>query len=129
MVGNSRVFPSINLIDPVTGKPNARLQALRLLVENFQPGDRLVGTRVDYVSGTPANVAVQAFETSVGRKLLVINKRMHPVELDLGPNGSASYMDVVDEKSGGEPPRREVIVGSTVHLDAFAVGVIALDAQ
>jgi hypothetical protein len=129
MVGNSRVFPSINLIDPVTGKPNARLQALRLLVENFQPGDRLVGTRVDYVSGTPANVAVQAFETSVGRKLLVINKRMHPVELDLGPNGSASYMDVVDEKSGGEPPRREVIVGSTVHLDALAVGVIALDAQ
>jgi hypothetical protein len=126
MVGNSRVFPSINLIDPVSGKPNARLQVLRLLVDNFKPGDRLVTTRCDYVSGTPANLAVQAFETSEGRKLLVINKRMQPVDLDLGKKGSARHIDVVDEKSGGEPSRREPVTSTTVRLDSFAVGVIAM---
>lgn len=124
MVGNSRVFPSINLIDPVTGKPNARLQVLRLLVGNFKPGDMLAATRFDQTPAAPTGLAVQAFETDAGRKLLLINKRMRAVDLDVSRIGPMRHLDVVDGKSAGDPPRREKISGSIVRLEPFAVAVI-----
>jgi hypothetical protein len=81
------------------------------------------------ISSVTMDVSVQAFDTAAGRRLVVINKCMRPSVLDFNSVGPLQHMDVVDEASGGGPPRREVITGTTVNLDAFAVGVIALDAQ
>ena len=47
------------MIDWVNGKPNARYWVLKLIKDNFQPGDTLVETTGD----TSAGVTAQAFDT------------------------------------------------------------------
>ena len=44
-------FPSVTMMDWTTGEPNARYWALKLLRDNFGPGDKLVeaGVSVPYV--------------------------------------------------------------------------------
>ncbi len=85
MIGQSALmqvpdfYPSVSMMDWEMGRPNARYWALKLLRENFGPGDKLVMT-----SSALPGVYAQAFLTRDGkRKLLLVNTRNKPAELAL----------------------------------------------
>src|SRR5207302_10391385 len=82
LVGYPTQFPSVSMLNYNTGAPNARFWVLKLLKDNFGPGDRLVET-----SEHNKDVAAQAFVTARGKKLLVINKRGSLQEISL-PQGA-----------------------------------------
>jgi hypothetical protein len=116
-------FAGATLVDWVTGQPNARYRVLKLLRDNFGPGDTLVQT------GLPSPfVAAQAFVTPKGeRKLLIVNKRDHEVTLTLPVATSAqSQMDYVDPTTGSQPPGSTVLTGNSITLRSQAVAVITL---
>jgi hypothetical protein len=120
------VFASIPLVDWKTGKPNARFRVLQLLVGNFGPGDQLVPTEASLPpeSLPEMNVMAQAFCTSKGKRLLLINKRDFPVEVDLRSLGRIKNVTVVDVKTGSGPPRAFQPRRNILHLEPFAVAVV-----
>jgi hypothetical protein len=97
--------PRCSLLNWKTGRPRASFRVLELLNANFGPGDKLAAT--DLARLPPSDVAVQAFITSKGKKLLVINKRAYAVDVSTAAVGRAIKMAVVDVKTGEDPPRME----------------------
>jgi hypothetical protein len=94
---------------------------LKLLRENFNPGDKLVETEV----GTPF-VFGQAFVTSRGeRKILLVNKRDRPVQVTIsGARGGKE--EVVDRTTGSSPPATASLEADGITLNGLAVAVIEL---
>ncbi len=92
---------------------------LKLVTDNFGPGDTLVDTEV-----TSKNIAAQAFVTSNGEKLLLINKSDATVDVALPKLSGTETFTVVDENSGENPPRVEAVSNGKVTLAPFAVGVV-----
>jgi hypothetical protein len=97
---------------------------LELLKHNFGPGDVLLSTQV-----ASPEVAAQAYQTTGGRKLLLINKEDATVNMELAPGTVVARMAVVDAAAGGDPAEGSTISGTTVTLTPFAVAVISLKAQ
>jgi hypothetical protein len=116
-------FAGATLVDWVTGKPNARYWVVKLLRDNFGPGDALVQT-----SNPSQSFSAQAFVTPKGeRKLLLVNKRDHEVTLTLAiPSDANSKMEYVDQTTGYGPPAPLALTGSLVTLRSQAVAVITL---
>ena len=121
LVGYPTQYPSVSMVNWITGKPNARFRVLELLKHNFGPGDVLVSTR-----GTDPDVAAQAYRTVAGRKLLLINKRNAVVGVNLPAEASGARMDVVDPSTGENPAQSSTVSGTQVTLAPFAVAVISM---
>src|SRR5207249_6289606 len=70
LVGYPTQFPSVSMVDWNDGRPNARFWTLKLLKDNFGPGDKLVETKVDnryvYVLGV--------VKSDGKRRVLLVNK-------------------------------------------------------
>jgi hypothetical protein len=66
----------------------------------------------------------QAFETPVGKKLLVVNKRNFPTELTLPPEAKSATVSIVDETTGDGPARLIQQDGDKLNLAPFAVAVV-----
>src|SRR5579862_8563463 len=115
-------FPSVALVNAKTGKPNAYYRVLEMLKEVFGPGDQLVFT--DQSGLLSLDVRAQGFITARGRKLLIINKRARPIEIDLQGVGVLGEVEVVDTRSQDGPPRREAPQGNSLLLRPFAVAVV-----
>jgi glycosyl hydrolase family 39 (putative alpha-L-iduronidase) len=117
LVGYPTQYPSVSMINYHTNAPNARYWALKLLKDNFGPGDRLVAS-----ASNSSAVFVQGFSTAHGRKLLLVNKRQTPqsVKLDQA-HGSISY---VAPSTGDHPPASQS-VGTEVTLEPFEVAVVS----
>ena len=81
LVGYPSQYPSVSMIDWVNGKPNARYWVLKLIKDDFHPGDKIVETTAD----APAGVTAQAFDTSTGHKLLLVNQRNRSIRVTLPP--------------------------------------------
>ena len=107
------------MINWKTGKPNARYWVLKMIVDNFHPGDRLVSTTASDLA-----ISAQAFETTNTRKLLLINKRNRSVEVHLPKSLNGSEESIVDEATGDEPAREVVNIKNRLLLPPFAVAVI-----
>ena len=123
LVGYPTQFPSVSMIDWDNGKPNARFLVLKLLKDNFGPGDKLVATSIPGAAGN--DVAAQAFVTAKGKKLLLVNKHDHAVDLPL-PSGSDSAKAVaVDPQSGENPARAVAITGGKITVEPFSVTVVS----
>jgi hypothetical protein len=121
LVGYPTQFPSVSMVDWNTGRPNARSWVLKLLRDNFGPGDKLVETKV----GLPA-VYAQGFATRDGkRKILLINKRNRPVIVSI-PSAAGAQVDFVDQTTGVNPPGSAKLPGEQTGLSAFAVAVVSL---
>jgi hypothetical protein len=114
-------FPSVTMLDWNSGQPNPRYWVLKLLRDNFGPGDKLVAT---FASGP--YVYAQAFAMPGGRhKLLLVNKRDR--ELDVSIAGMSSGEEAyVDQTTGSQPPASAHVSGGNVTLRAFAVAVVTL---
>lgn len=117
LVGYPSQFPSVSMIDWTSGKPNARYWVLKLLKDNFGPGDKLVDTH----SGT-SQITAQAFITTEGRKLLLINKRNTEAVLEL-PNemSGEQYIELSTEDN---LPTKNQLTGNTIIVEPFSVVVI-----
>lgn len=122
LVGYPTQFPSVTMINWETGRPNARYWALKLLVDNFHPGDRLVETK----AAGADDIEAQAFATPSGRKLLVINRRNRAVTLALPSEFAHASLSTVDGATGEAPPRESRLEANVFQLNPFAVSVLAL---
>ncbi len=120
LVGYPSQFPSVTMIDWTTGKPNARYWVLKLLKDNFHPGDKIVDT-------TPVfgGITAQAFLTPKGKKLLVVNQRNRTVEVALPKETEAAKIFTVDESTKEGPATESNAVRATLKLAPFAVTVVS----
>jgi len=115
------MFASIALTDWNTGQPNARFWVLKLLHDNFRPGDIIVNAD----SGS-ASVITQGYITRSGeRKLLFINKRDREFLLNL-PEARGGKLEVVDQTTGSNPPATRTIEGASFSLGGFGVAVVTI---
>ena len=119
LVGYPSQFPSVTLIDWRNGRPNARYWVLKLLVDHFHPGDRLVATKV--TGGD--DVFAQGFATPAGRLLLLVNKRNQPI--NVGVPAGADVVEFVDESTGENPPRTGRLAAQPLRLEPYAVAVVS----
>lgn len=120
LVGYPSQFPSVSMIDWVNGKPNARYWVLKLIKDNFHPGDKILQTTGD----TSAGVTAQAFDTPAGRKLLLVNQRNRNVEVILPLGLGHAESSTVDEASGEGEPRNAGVSGPAIQLAPFSVTVV-----
>ena len=119
LVGYPSQFPSVTMMNYVTAAPNARFWALKLLKDHFGPGDRLMETR-----NADSDLSVQAFQTSKGKSILVVNKRLKSVTLTLPSGFQAGHIQYVAPSTGDDPPSISAISGQTVDLEPNEVAVI-----
>jgi hypothetical protein len=122
MVGAPTQSESCSMINWETGAPNAHYWVLSLINSNFGPGDRLVRTQ----SSSP-DVVAQASITAKGRKILLVSTSNRDVEAQLAGafDGNALRVEVVDQSSGENEPRKENVKGTNVTLAPFAVAVVS----
>lgn len=122
LVGYPSQYPSVTMIDWKNGKPNARYWVLKLIKDNFHPGDRIVRTD----SSGDGAITAQAFVTRSGRKLLLVNCRNRAVDIRLPAGAAHGTLAIVDEATGEGPARTTPLSGPAVHLSPFAVAVADL---
>jgi hypothetical protein len=121
LVGYPTQFPSVSMIDWKTGRPNARYWVLKLLRDNFGPGDELAETKL----GTPS-VYAQGFITLHGeKKVLLVNKRDRVAQLLL-PGATRAHLEVVDQDTGFNQASSGNLVSDHLTLSAFGVAVVTL---
>src|SRR5271157_675198 len=115
------MWPSIALHDWQTGQPNARFWALKLIHDNFRPGDKIVNAE-----SSSGAVMTQGYVTSSGeRKLLIVSKRDQEFALTL-PEAQGGKLEVVDQTTGSNPPASSKIEGQSIKLDGLGVAVVTL---
>ncbi len=122
MIGYPTQYPSVSMMDWTNNKPNARFWVLKLIKDSFHPGDKLVETKVGEGS-LSEDLEAQAFVTPEGRKLLLINKHDHALDLSLPDADRASAL-AVDVETGDGPARSVKPDGGKIHLEPFAVTVV-----
>ena len=121
LVGYPSQFPSVSMINWKNGKPNARYWVLKLIKDNFHPGDTLVETKFSRYS----DVDGQTFATPTGQKLLLLNKRNRAAEITLPKDSRPYTLSVVDGETGDNEPRVTQENSVTVKLNPFSVAVIS----
>lgn len=119
LVGYPTQYPSVSMMNYNTAEPNARFWVLKLLKDNFGPGDRLIET-----SEKNHDLTVQAFQTSRGKKLLVINKRSEPEEIELPREAAVSSISFVAPSTGDAPIRTKSMQGKKLTLEPYEVAVV-----
>jgi hypothetical protein len=123
LVGYPTQFPDVSMMNWENGNPNARYWVLRLLKENFGPGDILVNTSCRGKSGY---VVAQAIKTSQGRKLLLINKHNTPTQVLLPADVNNAIIKQVDVTTRENPPAQKALTGNLVTLQPFSVTVVEI---
>ena len=121
LVGYKSQFPSVTMINYNTSEPNARFWVLKLLHDNFGPGDRLVET-----SGSNAFLTLQAFATSNGKKLLVVNKRNRQQSISLTSEVQNASVDFVAPSTDDGKPHSGALANGSLVLEPFEVAVVNL---
>jgi hypothetical protein len=122
LVGYPTQYPSVSMMDWTNNKPNPRFWVLKLIKDNFHPGDSLVETGLSGAAGS--DVEAQGFVTPAGHKLLLINKRSHAIEVKL-PDAQNAHVLAVDGTSGDDPAHEVKVRDGTMTLEPFGVAVVS----
>jgi len=122
LVGYPTQFPDVSMINWKNGNPNARYWVLKLLIENFGPGDKLV-TTADIGN---ANIDCQAVITKNGKRILLINKMNKDVPIVLPGGAKDGTARSVDTSTRENPPAEMQLTGGTITLKPFSVTVVTL---
>lgn len=122
LVGYPTQFPSVSMMNWIDNKPNARFWVLKLIKDNFHPGDSLVETNLH--GPASGDVEAQAFLTPAGHKLLLANKRDHAIEITL-PDALKATALTVDESTGDNPAHSATLTDGRIRLEPFAVSVVS----
>jgi hypothetical protein len=121
LVGYPTQFPSVTMVNWETGQPNARYWVLKLLHDNFGPGDNLVDTLVD----SPYVYALGIVTREGKHKVLLVNKRDRTFAVSM-PGASGGRLDVVDQQIASQPPATSQLRSDEVSLGGLAVAVVTL---
>jgi hypothetical protein len=122
LIGYPTQFPSVSMMNWLNDKPNARFWVLKLIKDNFHPGDKLVETKLEGQGS--GNVVAQAYSTPGGRKLLLANKRNQAIEVTV-PDGDKATALTVDEQTGDDAARSVKLDDGKIRLEPFAVTVVS----
>jgi hypothetical protein len=112
-------FLGLSMVDWNTGAPNPRFRVLELLKGAFDFGGKLVNTAID----TPMIYALAYIGQAGDHKLLLVNKRDHPVDVSLPQ--TAKKADFVDQTTKSDPPVRRTLNDSKYALGAYGVAVLS----
>ena len=127
LVGYPTQFPSVSMMDYNNGKPNARCWVLKLIKDNFHPGDKLVAEKEKPEDDdSPSDVMVQGFITPQGKKVLLVNGTNSGKTVTLGQDLQNASALTVDEETGDEAPRAGKPDGANLRLAPFAVTVLSV---
>ncbi len=113
-------FPSVSMMDWTNGKPNARYWGLKLIRDNFGPGDKIVSA-----VGTPTVYLFGVVSPKGEKKLLLANLRNRTVQLAV-PGVSGAREQYVDQTTGYSQPGSNRITRGVVNLQGLAVAVLTL---
>lgn len=122
LVGYPSQYPDVSMINWKNGNPNSRYWVLKLLIENFGPGDQLVTT----TDNGNAAIDYQAMITKYGKRILLINKTNKVVPVVLPAEARDGTAHSVDTSTRENPPREVQLTDGTITLKPFSVTVIAL---
>jgi len=125
LVGYPTQFPSVSMVDWNTGKPNSRTQLLKLLRENFGPGDKIVETE-------PFNRSVDSYlyymavvKPDGKRRILLVNKRDRPFEITV-PGATGAQEDYIDQTTNFNPAASVKLTSEKITLNGLGVAVVTL---
>lgn len=121
LVGYPSQFPDVSMVNWENGNPNPRYWVLKLLIDNFHVGDKLVKTD----SRVPGVVA-QGFVGSKSKRILLINKKNTRVEAMLPKEMIGARVSYVDITTGENPPASTNALNGKIILEPFAVAVVEL---
>lgn len=126
---HASLWPSLSVLDLTNGRPNARYWVVKLLNDNFEPGDSMVSTdlwpRVDWVLDGNPDLAAQAYRTMNGRKkLLLVNKRARVIHVVLPMQAVGGTVSIVDAATRDVAVRVSRQTKASLDLSAFAVTVV-----
>lgn len=119
LVGYPTQFPDVSMMNWKNGNPNSRYWVLKLLKDNFGPGDKLVATSVN-----SKDISAQAFITTRGKKLLLINKNNKDIKLNLPAGYSGARLFSVNTSTGEKPAAGLNLNSGNITLTPFSVNVI-----
>jgi hypothetical protein len=138
LVGFPTQYPDVSMIDPDNSKPNARFWVLKLIRDNFGPGDVLVKTSIEGSKGD--DILAQGFmagnNTAPGhtdggntagggsKKILILNKRNKTIGVKLPAGFKGAYISTVDSSSGDNTPNQSVLGPDSLEMKPYAVSVI-----
>jgi len=109
------------MVDWKEGKPNARFWVLKLLHDNFGPGDKIV----EIADDNPYIYAL-AFSTHDGkRRVLLINKRNRKFEVSV-TGAAAGQISFVDQTTSFQPPATSKLGSDSATLGGYSVAVVTL---
>lgn len=127
LVGYPSQYPSVSMMDYNNGKPNARYWVLKLIKDNFHPGDKLVAEKAKKEGDdAPSDVLVQGFSTPQGKKVLLVNRANSNKTVVLDQDLQNASIAIVDEETGDGEPRAGKPEGANLQLTPFAVAVLSL---
>lgn len=106
------------------GKPNARYWSLKLIKDNFSPGDTLVEMNPFVMA--ELDYAAQGFKTKTGNKVLIVNKRGNSIQVKLPSNFKGAKISTVDEVSGENEALTSTLNSNILNMKPNAVSVIVL---
>jgi len=121
LMGYPTQYPSVSMINWKTGKPNARYWVLKLIHDQFGPGDELVNTGV-----VGDGLVAQGFVTGRGKRVLLINRSSRPITLALPREYNGAKLMVVDPSTGDNEPANSIVGEGRIELKPLTVGVISL---
>jgi len=124
LLGYPTQFPSVTLLDWRTGQPNARYRVLQMLQENFGPGDRIVNATL-----RSSDVCAAAYLARDGkRKILLINKRAHPVDVRL-PGATGASEQHVDIITGSDGLVNRRLDSDSIRLEGYSTMTVDLPSR
>jgi len=113
------------MVDWNDGKPNPRFRVLKLLHDNFAPGDKLVGLHGDVFSRNPYIYALPVIAKNGKQRILLVNKRDRPIQVTIA-RASGGQLEFVDQTTGFQPARKVRLKDNSVPLNGFSVAVVTL---
>ena len=126
-VGYPGMVYGVSLLDWNTGEPNARYQGLKLLLDNFGPGDKVFrsGTAPTLMS-PETQVHSQAFESPDGRRrILLVNKYPEPRRVRFAD--PVRTISTIDTTTGDGPAVTRHVENGEVELGPFATAVATVE--
>ena len=126
LVGYPSQFPSVSMMNYNNGKPNARYWVLKLIKDNFHPGDKLVAEKEGHDDGAPSDIMVQGFLTPQGKKILLVNRANEEKAIELAQDLQNASTLTVDEETGDEAPRAGKPESGKLRMAPFAVTVLSV---
>ena len=127
LVGYPTQFPSVSMVDWNTGKPNARAWVLKLLHDNFGPGDQLVeiAPSSPFAASSSYLYSLAVITRDGKHRVLLVNKRDRPIDVAVaGVRGGQE--EYVDQTTALQPPAFTKTASDTITLNGYAVASVTL---